>query len=576
MPEYRTSLISDFSELEKLAPDWELLWKNDPRATIFGSFPWALASWRAYGAGRSLCVPVLWHNERLEGILPLVLEDDTLRFLGGPRSDYNDMLLDPSAGAQGVESVFRALVEAPIPWRRCMLNNIPDESNIISHLPHISRQKGVILHLTRSAECPYVDLTTDAEQTISRILKKKSMKRHLNKLGRLGNLRFRHLTGRGEIKAHLPDFFRQHIARRAMEGEKSLFCDPATRAFFESLIDGLDPERELRFSTVEIDGRPVAYHFGFEDRGTYIWYKPSFDVNLWDHSPGEVLIGKLFEYTRDREIQKFDFTVGGEAFKGRFANRISNNNTLHILRRDISGLSGKIRLSARDALKRHPALHRSARNFLDLIRGPLEAVDRYGLLTALWKTLLAAWRCAVLSRNEDLIFSVKRGGAGLVKEDHEIRDMTLGDLASLAEEHGDFLTAERLSEARRMLRMGDEISTVWKEGELAYIASAGTRDMISASFKGGDRCRVSLKKPSRVIFDLWAPSRFRKPERYPGILKRFIADDSTETDEHLLYCPGSNISSVTDVQKEGFRLLYRMKRTQLLHFIRFNRVSAYH
>ena len=60
---------------------------------------------------------------------------------------------------------------------------------------------------------------------------------------------------RDEIKSHLPEFFRQHIARRALVGDPSIFNDPESRSFCEALVDLLDPRDELRFSVLGAAGK---------------------------------------------------------------------------------------------------------------------------------------------------------------------------------------------------------------------------------------------------------------------------------------------------------------------------------
>ncbi len=577
MSQNRTDLITDFSELEKLASDWERLRKIDPRATIFGCFSWARASWQAYGSRRSLCVPVVWRNGQVAGILPLAAEGDTLRFLGDPRSDYNDMLYNPDMGAEILESALDILLEAPNPWRRCTLVNISESSNIIAHLPQITPQKRLLLRLTHEATCPFVDLSADADRILANILKKKSLKRHENKLGRLGQLEFRHLTDREEIKEHLPVLFQQHIARRALEGEKSLFCDSDTRVFYKCLVDELDPQTELRFSVVEIDQRPVAYHFGFEDRGALVWYKPSFDVDYWKYSPGEVLIKKLFEYVKEHKLVKFDFTVGGEAFKGRFANRIANNYTLHAFRQGPSGSASMLTLRASETLKKHPAVFRAVRSVLSFARTSVRklrnTVSQHEVLAETRNLLLIAWRGAVFSRNEVLVFATSGAGLKPAGEDLEIKDGTLSDLAFLTEAHGDFLTTDRLAQARQRLRHGDRLFIAWIAGELAHIAWTGSRGEITVPSEVGGKCRIDLEQPSPVIFDCWTPHEMRGQDVYSRVLMTIIGHDRSTASEHWTYCPREDIASMREIQKAGFRLRYRMQRTRLFHYIEFSRVS---
>ena len=578
MPQNGTDIITDFPELERLAPDWERLWKRDPRATIFGGLPWARASWQAYGSSRSLCVLVVRREDRVAGILPLAVEGDTLRFLGDPRSDYNDMLCDPDMGSEVLESALGVLCKAPVPWRCCILQNIPETSNIMSHLPRIARPKGLLFHLAHEAICPFVDLTSDADRILADILKKKSLKRYQNKLGRLGQLEFRHLTDRAEIKDHLPNLFRQHIARRALEGENSLFCDSAARVFYECLVDELDPDRELRFAVVEIDRRPVAYHFGFEDRGALLWYKPSFDVDLWDYSPGEVLIKKLFEYVREHQLRKFDFTVGGEAFKGRFANRVANNYALHLFRHGPSGSANKLILHTKNTIKKHPTMFRAPRSVLSFVRDSVQrlrsAADRHGVLTMARKLVLGAWHGAVFSRDEVLVFSTDGAIPEPTAEDLEIREGTLSDLACLTETHGDFLTVGRLAEARQRLRRGDRLCTAWKAGELAHITWTGSREEITAPFEVCDKCRIKLKEPATLIFDCWTPPRMRGQGICRGVLVALIIRDRETETEHWTYCRGEDITSIRDIKRAGFRLRYRMRRTRFFRYIEFNRVST--
>ena len=115
-----------------------------------------------------------------------------------------------------------------------------------------------------------------------------------------------------------------------MVGDTSLFVKSSHRKFYRALVDEFDPSTELRFAVMELDGRPVAFHFGFEVNRTFVWYKPAFDVNLWQDSPGEVLLKRLFESVAQRDVDTFDFTIGDEAFKSRFANRIDRVYTLYL------------------------------------------------------------------------------------------------------------------------------------------------------------------------------------------------------------------------------------------------------
>ena len=51
-----------------------------------------------------------------------------------------------------------------------------------------------------------------------------------------------------------------------------------------------------------------------------MWYKPAFAIELARHSPGEVLLRQLLLRVIEESAHTFDFGLGDETFKRRFAN----------------------------------------------------------------------------------------------------------------------------------------------------------------------------------------------------------------------------------------------------------------
>ena len=111
----------------------------------------------------------------------------------------------------------------------------------------------------------------------------------------------------------------------AQSGSPSQFLDPAQQVFYRELVRGAFRHGWLRFDVVLFNGAPLAFHFGFEYQRRFIWYKPTFDVQFASRSPGEVLIKFLLDDAIRKGLEEFDFAVGSEAFKYRFANRIRTN-----------------------------------------------------------------------------------------------------------------------------------------------------------------------------------------------------------------------------------------------------------
>ena len=142
-----------------------------------------------------------------------------------------------------------------------------------------------------------------------------------------------------------------------------IFIDPAQQLFYRDLIKDTLRHGWLRFDVVLFDGAPLAFHFGFEYQRRFIWYKPAFDVQFAARSPGEVLLKFLLDDAIEKGLEEFDFTVGSEPFKYRFANRTRSNDRIIVFRSAVDylfhrGIS-RVKSIAKKLLRRGVAVRRN-------------------------------------------------------------------------------------------------------------------------------------------------------------------------------------------------------------------------
>ncbi|MGH9362137.1 MAG: GNAT family N-acetyltransferase, partial [Thermoanaerobaculia bacterium] len=368
-------LVSDFDRLEALSGDWRRLWAADPAREIFGSYPWVRAAWRALGRRRSLCTPVVREGERVVAILPMAREGARLEFITAPSADYNDLVAEPSAEPAALALALEALGGVP-GWRHCRFEKVSQRANLLRLWRGLDAGLRRRSHLAIQTPCPSIVLEPRREEVLADLLSRQSLKRHEKGLQKLGELRFRHLEDRSLIREHLPRLFEQHRLRRVLGGGPSRFEDPSFCALYERLAEELDPGAELRFSLLELNGKPLAYHFGFELDGKLLWYKPTFDVDWWEQSPGEVLLRHLILYVRDHGLRELDFTCGDEPFKRRFANVIRENSLLSFYPAGVRGRGRRALQRAREGLKRRKSLYARARTLANWTRERLGASGR--------------------------------------------------------------------------------------------------------------------------------------------------------------------------------------------------------
>jgi hypothetical protein len=183
-----------------------------------------------------------------------------------------------------------------------------------------------------------------------------------------------------------------------MAGDRSLFDDPRHRRFYERMSKELLDSGWLRFTMLRWQGENLAFHLGFLFNRIFTWYKPTFNVDFARYSPGEVLLKKLLEDCIEEDVREFDFTVGNESFKDRFANVKRHNWRLDIIQnRRQSLMQNTQRRLHRHVKENHPALFARLKHVAQRL-GMVEAEPhaatvpaprsrRFGITThVLWRT----------------------------------------------------------------------------------------------------------------------------------------------------------------------------------------------
>ena len=242
-------------------------------------------------------------------------------------SDYLDFIIDSQA-PEALDALLYEISRNREDFDRAYLSRMPTHWDNYPRTLEILNALGVNAEVEPHQEAPCRILGDNEEDR--KVTNKTSLRRRYNYFRRSGELKFHRCESESEILGYLGTFFEQHIARWERTDSPSLFLDPANRSFYRDLVYRLVPMGWLKFDAVLFNGEPIAFHFGFEYGNNFIWYKPTFNIEYSKRSPGEVLIKFLLESAIERGLDEFDFTVGNESFKFRFANTVRQNNRITI------------------------------------------------------------------------------------------------------------------------------------------------------------------------------------------------------------------------------------------------------
>ena len=326
-------LIEQRSRIPLSATDWNALVASNETNSIFQTYEWFDAWWRTFGEPHQLFFLLVRQQDEIIGFGAMMLRrapfyGHRLEFVGTGNADYQDFVL-PRNKQQCLIAICKFLSGHSFRWRSAWLANVPSQSSTLTQLRHIGAGHGLHFVDQQQLRCPALQLEAD-RRGAEKLLKKYSLKRPLNWFSSRGEVNFRNVTSWAEIQTLLPVFFEQHARRWRAVGRPSLFDAGSQRTFYLALAAALHSAGWLLFSVVEFNGQPIAFHFGFDYCGSIIWYKPSFEVQYAEHSPGLLLTRKIIEDGLQRSKRELDFTIGEEAFKDRFANVSRYNVTLSV------------------------------------------------------------------------------------------------------------------------------------------------------------------------------------------------------------------------------------------------------
>ena len=334
----RCELVRDWTRLQELMGAWKRLWESDSKAEIFQTPEWAIAWWRCFGHAFELCSLVVFAADEVVGIVPLVKGDGLIQFLGTPEADYADIICEEKWAPAVLRVALETLQESVSDWNECVWQHLSKQSRVMRHYLSLPRPVRRHLHCLPTEQYQAILLDNDRENVFRSLLGKKHTRRRRNKIQKAGEVRFRHLDAQQAAEGSLDDFFHYHVRRHVAIGKVSAYSDPEACQFIRTLFAELGPA--VRFGVLELDGRPLAWHFGFEANGKFLLYQHTFDLEASRYTPGELLMWNLFEYAQDHVSREFDFGKGNELYKNRYANSSRETFSLFVEPR---GLGGRIR-----------------------------------------------------------------------------------------------------------------------------------------------------------------------------------------------------------------------------------------
>ena len=315
--------VSIHSDPDAIGTAWRVL-EEVGIGTGYQTLAWAKAWFSTASAarGRTPLVCVFGPPDAPAGILPLEVTEIGLarigRGPGGRHANFRGLLMAPDAAGLPWDHMLTAAASAARLDAILLANQIVDTPHGRHPLADLPQSRPSLAYAGR------LDLTSDPDETIAKVLSKgsrKTMGKKLKHLAALGTVSMRHAATADDVQALMDLFFRERSTRLAEIGVPNAFANPAVQAF---LIEATRPESgALRLHGLWCGDRPVAMYGGVELGGrlSACFNAHELDPEIARCSPGDMLFAETIRDAAKRGLTVFDLGVGHGPLKARFCER---------------------------------------------------------------------------------------------------------------------------------------------------------------------------------------------------------------------------------------------------------------
>jgi len=355
--------------VEQIAHDWRLLCDDSGDEEVFYRPEWAQAYLKAFDQKADLILISAWSADKLRGVLPLVRRRSVMSGLpvvqltlpANVHSLRASLTVCPGEeGEIALRALWQAVKELPR-WDVIDVANAV-EGNALDRLVALARKDGCPTARKRTSQTLYLPINASASSTSDKSAQppwlagtrpkfRSHLRRAKRQLEEQGTLELKHYSAADPVA--LEKFYELEASGWKGEEGTAIKCDPRTRRFYDAIAQAAARDGYLSLDFLELNGKPIAGHFGFNLRGRYFLAKAGYDEAFRRHGPGQLLANEILNQTPERGLREFDFVGPATWDESRWASARRTNYRVFIFRKNWYGeLLYELRISLRDLMRR--------------------------------------------------------------------------------------------------------------------------------------------------------------------------------------------------------------------------------
>jgi len=567
----RVTVLKEIPEDPDLSAAWNTLVLAMENPEVFFTYQWALAASRGFQSHLSTLLFLVYDFDQLAGVVALAIDPNAPRaafFLTSSTADYCDIVSTPANRRAVILAVLEEIRKLGL--SDLVLANVPANSATLQELPSVAGSRSFYVTSRTSYNCGVVQLGGEEQrETLLRSLAGKSReKRALKRLTTLGAVKVIHVTEPEQIGASLESIVSAQISRFLASNRVSPLVGPERRAFLQQLSGLLSQSGWLKISQLEIDGRPVAWNYGFRFGGSWFWYLPTFEMEYAHVSPGSCLLRLLVEEgAKDTSLRWLDLGLGDESYKDRYANEMRQTRYVRLSR----GLPRHVLSVGRELVSTTAARFPQFGDKLRQARASCLAVATRVRETGLAATARYSAQRAVrsiASQDEVLLFEAPETPAS---------EQPTIQLVPLTREHlveGSITNADDPPTLRYLMRCAGRLA---HPGATGFVLHDETERPIHFlwidNYDGFRLAEIEhniepASAHAAMIFDCWTPAADRGRGHYAAAIRQAAARLQQQGRTAWIFSGATNTASLRGILKAGFQYHFSfLRRTKLGHSV---------
>jgi CelD/BcsL family acetyltransferase involved in cellulose biosynthesis len=317
----RIEHVTAEERLRELASQWDRLAVSDD-GTPFMRSAWVLSWWDAYRDDARLETIALWDGDQLVGLFPMCRRGRRIEAM----SNWESMLFRPLARDEDAraELIRHALERSP----QLSAESVP-AGDTLDSLVRASKNLGRLTMIRGAHTSPIVDIGGSFED-YRESKRPKWMKRlasYRRKMEREHDFEMTLIEQPAELGELLEESFALEASGWKGEAGTAITSDPRTERFYRLIVKEFQDSGELRFSTIRLDGRLVAFDMSLLVANRLYTLKLGYDESFKKTVPGLVLRLSMIERCFETGIEANELLGSSEDWKLSFSTSEREHNS---------------------------------------------------------------------------------------------------------------------------------------------------------------------------------------------------------------------------------------------------------